>query len=99
VTIELIENSSRPKPPRSFAGHPVRIDAEHRLVKPGADGYVGVGPQPTHIMWLNGQASELERITDVKITATDGRTIAAGSLCRTFNPSCSVPGGVTFDVL
>jgi hypothetical protein len=96
VTVELIENSSRREPPRSFAGHTIQIDAEHPIVKTGADGYVGVGLQPTHIMWLDGQASELDQIT---ITAADGWTIAAGSLCRTFNPPCNVTGGVTFVVL
>jgi hypothetical protein len=94
VTIKLIENSSQRKPPKSFAGHTVQIDAEHRIVKTGVDGYVGVGLQTTQIMWLNGQATELEHITDV-----NGRTIAAGSLCRTFNPPCNVPDGETFDVL
>jgi hypothetical protein len=99
VTIELIENSSRRQFPKSFAGHTVQIDAEHPTLRTGVDGYVAVGLHPTHIIWSNGRASELEYITDVKITASDGRTIIAGSLNRTFHPPCDVPGGVAFDVL
>jgi hypothetical protein len=99
VTVVLIENSSRGNLPQQFDGQLVEIDREPTITKMSVDGQLSIGELPTHVLWKEGRASQLQYVTGLKITTSDDRIIVEGALKSTFNWPRDTTEGVSFDIL
>jgi hypothetical protein len=108
VEVTLIENSTVGNPPRKFAGQTCDIEHEPTIYSTGVDGITSHARQPTRVLWHEGKAewfgrnpaSGLMAVTNVKIVASDGRSLIDDlPLCTNRGVPRDVGNGVEFFVL
>lgn len=99
VEITLIENSSAGNLPKVFPAQTVEIHHEPDTVVKSVDGKISRGSHPSTILWYGGKASELQRITNVKILASDGAVLIDAQVNRFTDQPRDASRGVRFLVL
>jgi hypothetical protein len=99
VKIALIENSTAGNPPKMFSAQTIGIEHEPDIVQISVDGRRSSAKLPATVLWLEGKAKELQRITDIKIFGSDGAMLLSAAILRTYQAPRDVDGGVEFQVL
>ncbi|MDA1379597.1 hypothetical protein PCI56_06580 [Plesiomonas shigelloides subsp. oncorhynchi] len=99
ATILLIDNSTAGNPPKSFEAQRIEIKLENDTVTQGIDGYISKGLHPSDVLWFEGTVNDLRNITNVKITAVNGKVLLDGELNTFYGAPKNTDTGVQFFVL
>jgi len=99
VNILLIENSTAGNPPKLFEAQHVKIKKGNVQLKQGVDGKISPYNELSEVLWIEGNATDFDGITDVKITSADGDVLLDGELNSFYNGPKDTDSGVKFFVL
>ena len=98
VEITLEEHSTADNQPKTFPAQTVEIVHDTDTVSNSVDGRISIGRHPSKILWVEGSATDLANITNVKITGNKGQLLIDGEL-NTFRGVSDTAHGVEFYVL